>query len=221
MKNLLKKLLPILNLKKLERMKFGIDISKHQSANKTPINWGLLKQNDPKVDFVYIKATQGVNYVDPFLKIHADAAHAAGIPIGYYHFASLNDNAVTVDATREAKDFLRAIALMPKATMPLALDIEENKIKLSREAFLQWINAFCSVLKDANRDFIIYSGSYFLDENLPKNHGLGNIRLWLAQYTKSAQPKLPRGWDKYYIWQYSCEGKVKGIIGDVDLNKMP
>jgi GH25 family lysozyme M1 (1,4-beta-N-acetylmuramidase) len=68
-------------------------------------------------------------------------------------------------------------------------------------------------------NYILYSYTSFLDANLPKYHKLGGVKLWIAAYVNKPKPMLPRGWDKYHIWQYSAKGKIKGILGDCDLNK--
>ena len=60
---------------------------------------------------------------------------------------------------------------------------------------------------------MIYSFTPFLNANLPANHGLGTIPLWLAAYVSSPSPILPKGWNTYEIWQYSDQGQFKGKDG--------
>lgn len=195
---------------------FGLDVSHHQGEVVFPQVLG----NDPRPDFVYIKATEGVGYVDPKLIPNAQAANFNGFAIGYYHYASLNTLDVVQDARNEARFFIDTIRTLPAPKLPLALDIEENKANVPKEKVLIWINTFFETLSTAGyTDYILYSYTSFLDSNLPKNHGLGSIRLWIAAYVNLAKPKLPKGWDKYYIWQYSAKGKVKGIERDCDINK--
>jgi GH25 family lysozyme M1 (1,4-beta-N-acetylmuramidase) len=194
----------------------GIDCSHFQGH----INFSEVLKNDPKIDFIYIKATQGVGYTDPALQYNSSEAKKAGLKIGYYHYASINTQDVESDAKAEARYFVSIIEQRSIPDLPLALDIEENKSNLSKEKVLLWIQTFFSELENIHRkDYILYSYTSFLNDNLPKIHNLGNIRLWIAAYVNKPEPVLPNGWRQYYMWQYSAKGHVKGIVGDVDINK--
>ncbi len=195
---------------------FAVDLSHHNGDVVFP----QVLSNDPRPDFIYLKATQGVGYIDPRLKANAQAANFSGFPLGYYHYASLNTLDVVQDARNEAKYFVDTIRTLPAPKLPLALDIEENKANVPKDKVLIWINTFFETLSTLGyTDYVLYSYTSFLDSNLPKDHGLGAIRLWIAAYVNLSKPKLPRGWDKYWLWQYSAKGKVKGINYDCDLNK--
>lgn len=173
-----------------------------------------------KPDFVYLKATQGVGYIDPNCKVNATAATKEGLRVGYYHYATLNSSNVEQDAKDEAKAFVKAVATLPDTVLPLALDIEENKAHLGRADVVKWIETFFNELATyGHKDVILYSYTPFLNDNLPVSHNLGGIKLWIAHYTNKPEPTLPYGWSHYHIWQYSAKGKVTGIVGDVDLNR--
>ena len=59
----------------------GIDVSHHQGY----IDWeGLSAQAD--VRFVYLKATEGQDYVDPRFGEYAEQCYENNIPFGCYHF---------------------------------------------------------------------------------------------------------------------------------------
>lgn len=191
----------------------AIDVSHWQGK----IDWKKVKESGIKK--AYIKSTQGVGSTDQFCKINAENAIIEGIDIGYYHFASLNTHDEFKDATEEADYFSHVLNTLPSPKLPVVLDIESNKAGLTKDEVLNWIKTFFLRL-EANRimNYAIYSYCPFLNDNLPPNHGLGNIKLWLASYTKT--PKLPNGWDKIWIWQYSCDGSVPGVNGRVDLNKI-
>lgn len=193
----------------------GIDVS----HNNGLINWELIKQNKTKIDFVFIKATEGVGYIDSSLKYNAENAVKNGFKIGYYHFATLNRLDVVQDATDEANAFLNSIKDLPKNDLPLVLDIERNTkgIIITKDKFLVWINTFFQVLNQAGKEYALYSGKYYLDVNLPDKHNLGGVKLWLAQYTIDVT--LPKGWADYWVWQYNSNGTINGIKGNVDVNK--
>jgi len=189
-----------------------IDISHYQTVT----DWQKVKA---AVSGVMIKATQGVGYVDPAFTSHVQGAKAAEIPFGFYHFASLNNAAnPTGDAVAEARAF--AAACRPHTpAMPLALDLETNPSNLTPAQVLTWVRAFFAELRELGMgNYVLYSYTPFLNQNLPANHMLGGIPLWLAAYTP--QPKLPNGWNGYWMWQYTDGGTLPGITGNVDLNRM-
>lgn len=192
----------------------GIDVSHHQGK----IDWAKVKRAIPPTDFVYIKATEGVGYEDSaFARNVADCREHA-IPFGCYHFASLNDQDVGRDARAEADCFHKALQKAYGYSMPPVLDIETNKSCLSPFQVEAWITAFVERMKVLGyQDVVLYSYTPFLDSNLPRAHKLGGMKLWVAAYTK--QPKIPHGWIKYWLWQYTCTGTVDGIVGRVDQNK--
>lgn len=200
---------------------FGIDVSHHNvKAGRIPIDWNRVAQQvNPKVDFAYIKATEGQDFQDKELIRNAHNARLAGIKIGYYHFCSLNTFNYSPDAIEEAKDFITAMKAAGPADLPPVLDIEKNVAKLPRNEVLAWVTVFMDYMKrNGYQDVVIYSYSSFLNDNLPLKHGLGNYKLWLAGYVDRKNLKIPNGWQKYWIWQHSQTGKVDGIGTNVDLN---
>ncbi|TND08287.1 MAG: lysozyme precursor [Bacteroidetes bacterium] len=197
----------------------GIDVSHHQGT----IDWSKLKSADPAiglVNFVYIKATEGVGYIDPMALTYAQGAKAAGLRIGYYHFASLNDPNVSNDAAAEARYFDSQLKTLPAADLVPVLDLETNKSNLSPQLVQQWITAFLDTMNQLGYPSVmLYSYQPFLDQYLPAGHPFGKLPLWLAQYRNVPQPTLPKGWTAYTIWQYSNQGKLAGFTTNVDLNK--
>lgn len=190
-----------------------IDVSKWQGL----IDWPAVKAQNSAIKGVYIKATEGIGHRDPFLEKNAIKASQNGFNIGFYHFASLNNQGVVTDAVAEAREFVKAISSY-KQQLPPALDIETNAAKLSPQKCQQWIIAFFDELRRLGvNDYVLYSYAPFLNSNLPANHPFGNIKLWLAAYIP--KPIIPKGWAKYWLWQYSSNGSVSGIKGNVDLNR--
>lgn len=205
----------IQGLIKPEKM-FGIDVSHHNDK----IDWSKVAQNNPKVDFVYIKTSTGVGSADPRALYNATEARKNGIKIGYYHYCSLNDKNEIEDATAEANWFTHILQSLPTADLPAVLDIEDQNptVHLEDGEVENWIMAFFETLvNNGIKDYVIYSYSPFLNEHLPADHGFGYIKLWVADYTLPL--KLPIGWSSYWLWQYTAKGTISGISTDVDLNK--
>jgi lysozyme len=192
-----------------------IDVSHLQGA----IDWAKVASNIIPIEGVYIKATQGVNFLDPHLVINSQGANSNGIKIGYYHFASLDTSDVVTDATNEANWFIANVKKCAVNTLPLVLDMETNKASLPKDKILLWAQTFFARLGNLGySNYMLYSYTPFLDVNLPADHNLGNIPLWIAAYSSSY--KLPHGWSKAFMWQYSANGSVQGITTHVDLNKL-
>lgn len=200
-----------------EDLIYGIDVSHHNGT----INWTKVKSSVPPVSFVYIKATQGIGYKDPANIVNANGAKAAGIKIGYYHFASLNNTAdIAKDATNEANWFNATMKTLPASDLLPVLDIETNEKQLNTQQVQLWISTFLNRMKElGHMNMMLYSYKPFFDDNLPANHPFGSIPLWLAQYRNVAAPSLPHGWTNYTVWQYSAKEKVSGINADCDMNK--
>lgn len=191
----------------------GIDVSYWQQN----IDWKKVK--DSGVNFCYIKTSEG-NTKEPEALKQGPGAKAAGLHIGYYHFASLNDPNVVNDADIEAVVFDSAMKLLPKHDLIPVLDIETNKSNLSPDLVSRWINEFVTKMAQlGHHRIMIYSYTPFVDQHFPINHNFGNMPLWLAQYRDVDYPKMPHGWTSYSVWQYSATGNVPGIKGNVDLNR--
>jgi lysozyme len=205
--------------------KNGIDVSHHNGD----IDWHKVKEigipnpdgSSTLIDFAYIKITEGTKGRDPKALVNASGASMAGIPIGAYHFCTLDRKDVVADATEEANYLVNRLLSLPEFQMPIALDIElDNKsLKLNPGEFLNWIKTFYAGLGARGyNDRILYSYSWYLQAHLPKDHDLGDIRLWIADYDGTY--KLPNGWTRAFMHQYSNKGKVAGIATLVDLNRI-
>lgn len=196
-----------------------IDVSHHQGK----INWPVVAtKNTPKIDGVIIKSSTGVGSKDPLVDFNSRTARANGLKIGYYHYCSLNEEDEIKDATEEANWFINVLKTLPPPDYPVVLDIEDPKkypgVSLDQKEILTWIKTFFSVLKqNGYNDYVLYSYTPFLNTNLPDNHDLGDIKLWIAQYRSTLT--LPKGWKKYWLWQYTSEGSANGISTKLDLNK--
>lgn len=196
----------------------GIDVSHFQNK----IDWIAVSKSIPKLDFVYIKSSTGVGSADPKSLYNAVNAKKNGLKIGYYHYCSLNNKDDVQDAKDEAKWFAQVLKMLPYPDLPVVLDIEDEAgafaNHLTPAQILEWITTFFATLPGYGlRDYALYSYQPFLDEHLPPNHGLGNIKLWVAQYRSVLT--LPKGWSSAWLWQYDNAGTVSGINTKVDLNK--
>jgi GH25 family lysozyme M1 (1,4-beta-N-acetylmuramidase) len=161
---------------------------------------------------------------------------------GYYHFGTWWNARDTIkqDAETEAEFFYETcLAADPDAfssgRLAPMLDVELTKKgsalgrQMSHDDVAAWVMRFCYRLDDlTGRPTGIYTGRYFLfGDPARKSNGLGvhhvslfaDRPLWLAQYSRRAEPPKPiDGWPAA-MWQYTGSGSCKGIRGRVDRNK--
>lgn len=185
----------------------GIDVSRWQSQ----VDYSRVARAGIK--YVFCKATQGLNCVDPLFARNWAGIKAARLIRGAYHFASVQRPAID-----QADFFARTVGTLGEGDLPLALDIEAAD-NLPPIRIARWVSDFVLRLQQiTERDPIIYTTASFW-----KDHcglvTLGNLPLWVAHYTNAPEPNIPRGWDNYTFWQYSQNGKVDGVTGAVDRNR--
>ena len=186
----------------------GIDISYWQGQN---IDWNKVKS---QVDFVYIKVSEGTTRIEPYALTQATGAKAAGIPLGYYHFAKPTAGG----GADEANFFInKALQVKPPADLIAVLDIEVNPNNLTAAQITKWIEDFYTAMKAAgHQKLMLYSYQPFFNQWLQPSSVLADTKLWLACYNPT--PRIPKGWSNYDVWQYTQKGQIQGIQGSVDLN---
>ena len=188
----------------------GIDVAAHQHPGGMPIDWSKVRSDGQS--FAFVKATEGGDWVNPHYVQDIQAANAAGLKTGAYHYAR-----PAGDAKTQAANFAAQIALAPDQTLPPALDIEVTEGK-SAAQLEQWIEEFTSELKRlTGRTPMIYTYKYFWMGQMNNSQKFSDMPLWLAAYQDQA-PEAVGGWNELSFWQRSGSGKVAGISTDVDMN---
>lgn len=198
----------------------GIDVSHHQGK----IDWFKVRhdlRHDGEEPWVYIKATEGRDYVDPMFFEHARGARLAGVAAGAYHFARMDsgDDPV-VDARAEVNDFLYAIDAR-WLDLPPCLDIELGGIKRREPAWCRdwWAAAIEYLLAETGEWPMIYTGRWTLRWIFGKDAPTHTrCQLWWAEYTNGTKPRHTRDDWSPTIWQHTSKGRVAGIRGRVDRN---
>ncbi len=192
----------------------GVDVSSFNGE----IDWERVKAAG--VDFAMLRiggrgyGEEGVLYKDDAFEANLKGAKRAGLKVGAYFFSQ----ARTEEEAVEEAEFALGILAGEKLHYPLAFDWEiidsvETRIDdVDTETLTKCARAFCDTVKAEGYTPQIYTGSnlaYFKYDLT----ALRDIDLWYAFYNDS-----PSMYYKYTMWQYSCEGQVDGIYGDVDLN---
>jgi len=180
----------------------GVDVSHFQGE----VAWRAVAGDG--IRFCFIKATEGVEDVDPMFHRNWTAANEAGLLRGAYHFLHPN-----LDARQQAEHFLSVVKLNG-GMLPPALDIEVTN-GVDRQGLQSGIRTWIETVESATgRKPVLYTDPSFWQENVDAD--LGQYPLWLACYAD--QPALPPGWRAWTFWQHSDQGKVNGIDGPVDLD---
>lgn len=184
----------------------GIDVSRWQAQVDYP------RVARAGIKYVFCKATQGLNHVDPLFARNWAGIKAEGLIRGAYHFASPMRPAI-----EQADFFARTVGALNAGDLPLVLDIEAAD-NLPPIRIARWASDFVLRLQQTTgRDPIIYTTASFWRDHCGLVT-LGHLPLWIAHYTNAPEPTLPRSWDNYTFWQYSQDGHVDGIKGAVDRN---
>ncbi len=184
----------------------GIDVSSWQGV----IDYKKVKAGG--IDFVIIRAGFGreVSQKDNCFEQNYSAAKAAGLDVGAYWY-SYADSAE--DAVREAKACMEVIK-GKKFEYPIYFDLEEQSQFAKGKSFCDSvIKAFCGELEKNGYLAGLYCSTYYLN-NFVSNNVAGKYPLWVAQYNYRCTYTA----NKYGIWQYSSEGRINGVSGNVDMD---
>jgi lysozyme len=193
----------------------GLDVSSVQNARGS-ISWSRVKGADQS--FVFLKATEGVSYTNPYYASNSSGANSAGLLRGAYHYARPDSSAG--DAVAEARHFVSVIGTSLAGHLPPALDLEDSG-GLSSTALIAWAKSFLAeVEKLTGRVPAIYTGPSFWRGNMANSTAFTRHPLWIAHYTTGG-PSIPGGWPAYTFWQHTSSFRVAGITGDVDHNVFP
>lgn len=189
-------------LEKGER--YGVDVSHHQGE----IDWESVADDD--MEFAYIKASEGGDFVDDRFERNWEGAGAAGLDRGAYHFFTL-----CRPGTEQAANFLDVVPLDPEA-LPPAVDLElagncsdrPDRAWVERE-----LGAFLNDVESATgRTVALYVGDDFED----RYHLRDELERPIWHRRVLIRPDV----DGWWIWQVHGNASIDGIDGDVDLNVM-
>ena len=191
----------------------GIDVSTWQGE----IDWAAVKGDG--VRFAFLRAgyrgyESGNLYEDDTIRDNLEGANENGIPVGVYFYSQA---ASTAEAVEEA-EFVLDIISGYDVSWPIVFDMElENSDSSRTKNMPQSLRtdiaiAFCDRIAAAGYTPMIYGNMRMLLGDMDPER-LGGYEKWLAQYFY--RPRFPY---EFGIWQYTSEGRVKGIDGYVDIN---
>lgn len=190
----------------------GIDVSAHQGE----IDWQLVKEAG--IEFVMIRVgyrgyETGKLNEDAYARQNYEGAKAAGLKVGAYFFSqalspleAINEALFLVDRTRDWQ-----------LDMPLVYDWERmgedtRTPTISPDNLTACAEAFCRVVESSGREAMVYFNPHHA-KNYFHLEQLTEYPFWLALYADQMDYEY-----KVEMWQYTNEGSVPGIRGDVDMN---
>lgn len=184
----------------------GIDVSRYQSL----INWESvagMESRNVRIGFAFIKATEGINRIDPQYRRNWMESEKHNVTKGAYHFFIASRS-----GKRQASNFTQLVELK-KGDLPPVVDIEKtfgaskNTIQSELQAWLLDVENFYKVKP------IIYTNIDFYERYLEDK--FSEYPLWIAHYLQPEKPRIAHEW---YFWQHSEQGRVNGIMAPVDFN---
>jgi lysozyme len=184
---------------------YGIDVSHHQGK----IEWGKVKKwKNKKLDFVYIKATEGATYIDKTYKTNIKEAKENDFLVGSYHYFR-----TTSSIENQFQNFIKTIDKSEQDLIPL-IDLEE-KTNWTNKEFHKNFKAFLNMVENYfGQKPMIYTVNSFYNLNLSGKYK--EYHFLIGRYGENA-PNM-RDKTSWTIWQFSETGKVEGIPMDVDID---
>ena len=191
----------------------GIDVSSMNGE----INWQLVSED--RIGFAILRAAHrdsaGKLVVDERFQENLSGARSAGIRTGCY----VDLEIVGEDEAKELAEFvLEHVGLSqqemgaPVAIRVQAPDHSSSMSEQSREEWTKSVRVFCSLIKKAGYEPVIYANTAAFNMLL-RMDGIEDFSKWFADYGDYLY--FPY---KFSCWQYSLKGTVNGIEGDVPLD---
>lgn len=149
-------------------------------------------------------------YIDPTFETNYRNAKAAGLDVGVYYYTYSTSEAMADAELALVREAVRGKEL----TMPVCVDVEENKLKQLSTLDLSNLTAYA--LEQVERmgfyaQLYTYTG-YKYELDMARLSSRWDV--WLADYTG----KTPNVTFNYNAHQHTSKGAVPGISGNVDLN---
>ncbi len=194
--------------------RLGIDVSHYQAD----IDWEKVKNSG--IEFVIIRlgsrgyGEDGVMKLDTKFEDNIQGARAAGLDVGVYFFSQAINEEEAIEEAEFVQDHLAGYELqLPVVYDPETILHDEARTDdVTGEQFTKNTIAFCEAIESFGYDAMVYCNMLWQAYELDLT-ALEDYPIWYADY--EPHPQTPYHFD---FWQYSSEGKVDGIQGNVDLN---
>lgn len=164
------------------------------------------------INVVLIRAGFGreASQKDSQFENHYRGAKAAGLKIGVYWYSYADSIS---DAVNEANACLACLNGR-KLDLPVYYDLEEPwQQSFGRATLTTMAEKFCDIIKKHGYRTGVYANAYWFSQCLNYSTLRNKYSIWLAQWGSSYSFACD-------IWQYTEDGSVNGVNGDVDINEI-
>ena len=192
-----------------------IDVSRYQGA----IDWAQVAAAGYKgamlktvsTNHKLSKRADGL-YIDPTFEDNYRNAKAAGLDVGVYYYTY----ATNKDMVNAELSLLRQAVYGKELTLPVAVDVEDNKLgKLDKQSLTDLTAYALHEVEQLGFYAQLYTYTSFAKAHLfVGGAALRPYDVWLADYTG----KTPNVTFNYNAHQHISKGAVPGISSNVDLN---
>ena len=184
----------------------GIDVSKWNGD----IKWAKVK--GAGIKYAIIRCGYGDNIKaqdDSKWAYNVSQCEKLGIPYGVYIYSY----ATTVKEAQSEADHCIRLLKGHSPKYPVYLDLEDSCMaNLSNAKLASITQAWATKIKSAGYKPGVYSSKSWWTNRLTSSV-FNNYQKWVAQWNTRCTYT-----GTYQMWQYSSEGKVSGISGNVDMN---
>lgn len=183
----------------------GIDVSHYQGN----IDWDKVVKGT-NISYVYMKATEGANYVDDTYEWNLQEARRVGLSVGSYHFYRPN-----VSPREQFDNIVRNIKAEKQDLVPI-IDIE-HRGSVSEDRFISDLKELVRMVEQYyGKKPLLYTYQNFYNRHLS---GLFNGYHWMIAKYQDEKPLLSDG-RSFIMWQYTSKGSIDGIRGHVDRSRL-
>ncbi|MBR7017803.1 MAG: glycosyl hydrolase family 25 [Prevotella sp.] len=182
----------------------GIDLSHYQGK----VFWETVGDNT-KMQYVYLKATEGGDRIDDKYEQNIELAHRYGLKVGSYHFFRPKS-----ELKKQLENFKTQCRPGDQDLIPM-IDVESTG-GLSTVQFCDSLMRFLEMVEEAYRQKpLIYTGRNFYNKHLQRK--IDDYPLMVAMYAN--EPPVLADDRDYLIWQYTAKGRINGINTYVDKSR--
>lgn len=191
----------------------GIDVSAYQGN----VDWPAVREAGVRFAMIRVGyrgyGKSGKLVYDEYLEQNLKGAAEAGLDIGVYFFSQAVNTEEAEEEARYVLDAIRDCGI----DLHVVYDWEyvsdtARTANVDARTLTDCSLAFCKVIEEAGYTPMVYFNSYQA-KNMMHLAELKQYDFWLALYTD--RMTFPY---KVKMWQYTNQGRVPGIQGDVDIN---
>ena len=182
----------------------GIDLSRYQGD----VFWETVGENT-KMAYVYLKATEGGDRIDPKFERNIELAHRYGLKVGSYHFFRPK-----TPLRKQLENFTAQCLPGEQDLIPM-IDVETTGGLPTHQFCDSLMNFLWMVEQHYKQKPLVYTFRNFYNWHLVGR--LNDYQLMVAMYLDE-EPVLADERD-ITLWQYTGKGRIVGINGYVDKSR--